>query len=252
VYDSKTFTFLAGPEEERLLLHQGILARSPVFRAMTELPVKESTERTIQLPDDDSSHFRCLIAFLYESDFLTQSEYDLEARGRKATAPQIQSIHRASRYVPRPPRKTLPIDRNETQTADDSHDTTNHSPLATGTEAVAADLAQIYILGDTYQLPALKRRTLEKMGNLVSSSAEGPVPFLHLVTILNDYTPDSDEPYRDVVRVYSPRALDESNEGSSALAQAIIVGGYMCEVRSCLNTSCVPSSMCRRIPKCHP
>jgi len=191
VYGSEVFTILAGPEEERLLVHQGILARSPVFRAMTELPFKESAERTIQLPDDDSSHIRCLIASLYESVFLTQSECDLEAHDKKAAAMQIELIQRASRYVPRRLGKTLSIDPEKTHIADHGHDSTNHSPLAAGKEAVAADLAQIYVLGDKYQLPALKRRTLEKLGNLVSS-AEGPVPFLHLATILNDYIPDSD------------------------------------------------------------
>lgn len=125
------------------------------------------------------------------------------------------------------PRKSIFVNQREAKTAKDTDNKTSHSPLAATKEAIAADLAQIYVLGDKYQLPALKRRTLEKAGKLVAN-AEGPVPFLHLVTILNDYIPDLDACYREFVRMGLQKAVDKSKGGSSAMAQAIITaGGYM-------------------------
>lgn len=53
------------------------------------------------------------------------------------------------------------------------------------------------------------------------------MPFLHLVTILDDYIPDSDDRYWDSVKVYVRKAVDESKGGSRELAKAIIVGGHM-------------------------
>lgn len=65
---------IVGPTQEQLLVHEAILAQSPVSRAMTQLPFIERQERTIRLPDDQASYLRCLVAFLYTSDYTTESE----------------------------------------------------------------------------------------------------------------------------------------------------------------------------------
>lgn len=79
-YASDIFTIIAGPTQEQLLIHEAILGQSPVFRAMTQLPFIEKQERTIRLPDDQASHLRCLVAFLYTSDITTKSEPKYEPR----------------------------------------------------------------------------------------------------------------------------------------------------------------------------
>jgi len=83
-YASDIFTIIAGPTQEQLLIHEAILGQSPVFRAMTQLPFIEKQERTIRLPDDQASHLRCLIAFLYTSDFTTESEPKYEPRDQES------------------------------------------------------------------------------------------------------------------------------------------------------------------------
>lgn len=82
-YASAIFTIIAGPTQEQLLIHEAILGQSPVFRAMTQLPFIEKQERTIRLPDDQASHLRCLVAFLYTSDFATESEPEYEPHAQK-------------------------------------------------------------------------------------------------------------------------------------------------------------------------
>lgn len=77
-YASAIFTIIAGPTQEQLLIHEDILGQSPVFRAMTQLPFIEKQERRIRLPDDHASHLRCLVAFLYTSHFVTESEPEYE------------------------------------------------------------------------------------------------------------------------------------------------------------------------------
>lgn len=84
-YASKTFTIVAGPEEERFLVHEDILSQSPVFRAMVEQPFKEKEERTIRLPEVPT-HVRYMISFLYTSVFTTQTERDLENGGEERPA----------------------------------------------------------------------------------------------------------------------------------------------------------------------
>jgi len=81
-YASDIFTIIAGPTQEQLLIHEAILGQSPVFRAMTQLPFIEKQERTIRLPDDQASHLRCLVAFLYTSNFTTESEPEYEPHGQ--------------------------------------------------------------------------------------------------------------------------------------------------------------------------
>lgn len=51
---------------------------------MTQLPFIEKQERTIRLPDDQASHLRCLVAFLYTSDFTTESEPNYEPRDQES------------------------------------------------------------------------------------------------------------------------------------------------------------------------
>jgi hypothetical protein len=51
---------------------------------MTQLPFIEKQERTIRLPDDKASHLRCLVAFLYTSDFATESEPKYEPRDQES------------------------------------------------------------------------------------------------------------------------------------------------------------------------
>jgi len=98
----------------------------------------------------------------------------------------------------------------------------------TGKEAVTKELAQVYVLGDKYQLPELKRRTLEKLGELVS--IEGyPLQFLGFLTIFIGSVPDPDDPFWFFVQngLRQAAIVAENRETMGEIVNSIIERGYL-------------------------
>ena len=72
--DSLLFKVLAGPQEQRFMVHEDILHQSPVLRAMTRLPFKEKKERILRFPEADPAHVDCLLRFFYSGVFVSREE----------------------------------------------------------------------------------------------------------------------------------------------------------------------------------
>lgn len=100
--------------------------------------------------------------------------------------------------------------------------------LLSGKEAVAQQLAQIYVLGDKYQLPELKCRTLEKLDNLVSIAGH-PLQFLSFLTIFIGSVPDPDDHFWFFVQagLLEAAIVAEERETKGEIVDAIIECGYL-------------------------
>lgn len=219
------FTLLAGPTEERILVHEAVLAGSPVFRAMTGLPFKEKEEQVIRLPDDEPSHIRCVVALLYTGDFSTPSECDHQA----------QDVKHSHNEGEGPSSKCVRIVREDGvwKIVPDLETSVPDANVQTGTElfskaerAIAEDLAQIFMLGDKYQLPELKRCALRKLDKWFEA-AKHPMHFLHLVTILNLHIPESDSQFRNFVQTNLQKGLPQSRDKHTAVMRSVIENGFM-------------------------
>lgn len=90
------------------------------------------------------------------------------------------------------------------------------------------ELAQIYVLGDKYQLPELKSRTLEKLDILVP--IEGyPLRFLSFLTIFIRSVPDPDDQFWFFVQSGLAEAATLAEEGGTKgeIVDAMIECGYL-------------------------
>jgi len=99
--------------------------------------------------------------------------------------------------------------------------------VLTGKEAVAQELAQIYVLGDKYQLPELKCRTLEKLDDLVS--LEGcPLQFLCFLTIFIGSVRDPDDDFWFFVQrgLQEAATVAEQKETKGEMVDSMIECGY--------------------------
>lgn len=98
----------------------------------------------------------------------------------------------------------------------------------TGDEAVAQELAQIYVLGDKYQLPELKRRTLEKLDDLVSFQGY-PLQFLNFLTIFIGSVPDPDDDSWFFVQrgLQEAATVAEQRETKGEMVDSMIECGYL-------------------------
>ena len=103
---------------------------------------------------------------------------------------------------------------------------TSTEPLTDAEQAVAEDLTQIFVLGDKYQLPALRCRTLKKLANLIPVLGY-PVRFLYLVTILDLYIPELDEQFRAFVQANLKRAIAIAGRKKGEMVNSVIESGYM-------------------------
>ena len=219
------FTLLAGPNEERILVHEAVLAGSPVFRAMTGLPFKEKEEQVIRLPDDEPSHIRCVVAFLYTGGFDTQSECDHQA----------QDVKDSNKEKEEPSSKCVRIMREDGvyKIVPDLETSVPEAFFQTGTElfskaeqAIAEDLAQIFMLGDKYQLPQLGRCALQKLDKMFET-AKYPIHFLHLVTILNLHIPESNSQFRDFVQINLRKGVPQTRDLQETVMKSVIENGIM-------------------------
>ena len=70
LYGSPVFTLVIGPSEDQLLVHQSVLARSPVLKSMCSEQFQEGQARVIKFPSENKRPFSCLISFLYSDDFI--------------------------------------------------------------------------------------------------------------------------------------------------------------------------------------
>ncbi|KAL8822897.1 MAG: hypothetical protein Q9191_006379, partial [Dirinaria sp. TL-2023a] len=231
-YSSGIFTVIAGQTKERFLVHEAVLAQSPVFHAMTTLPVKEKEERTIQLPVDEASHIRCMIAWLYTKNFYTQSECDLRAKFIKSINERQERLSSSSHNPPTVKHgSSLEAGCDTVSPALDiqEHEDNLHSgtdPLTDAERAVAVDLAQIYVLSDKYLLPRFGDCALAKLGNLVYRP-KYPVRFLHLVAVLNTYIPESDASFRCFVQESLKSAARCATGDKDKIVSSIIENGFM-------------------------
>jgi len=225
------FTLLAGSTEERILVHEAVLAGSPVFRAMTRLPFKEKEEQTIRLPDDEASHVRCLVAFLYTGGFSTQTECDLRGQEDKDTKKEGEGPSSGTgcrrqtgfylskdRILMLAPDLEMPVAAATVQKGTE--------PLTAAERAVAEDLAQIFMLGDKYQLPEVRRCALQKLDKWFEPS-KYPIRLLYLVTILNLHIPESNSQFRIFVQTNLQQGVPRSRDESDRVIKSIIENGFM-------------------------
>lgn len=181
-FTSDIFTIIAGSTEERVLVHTAILAQSPVFHVMTE---EEKEGQTIRLPEDRPSHIRCIIAFLYRNEFYTQSECELQAQRFKSTANPGGGPSSGSSHPSQPSSFSPPMTAQDVKTVlSDANVDAGTEPFTDAEQAVAEDLAQIFMLGNKYQLPGLRFSALNKL-RLYFGPPQRVVRFLHLVIILH-------------------------------------------------------------------
>lgn len=207
------------------MVHEAVLAESPVFGAMTGLPFKEKQERTIRLPDDKASHIRCVVAFLYTGGFRTQSECDLRTQevGNQEEGPPTK-FRRLGSTVNHPSGDRVPTDLKTSGSSVITQPETE--PLTNSERAMAEDLAQIFMLGDKYQLSDLRRCALQKLVWRFTPS-RFPIRFLHLVTILNLHIPESDLRFRKFVQTYLRHGAFRARENAEETVGLIIDNGYM-------------------------
>lgn len=94
----------------------------------------------------------------------------------------------------------------------------------TGKEAIAHDLAQMYTLGDKYQLPALKDCVLDKLTRLVNGY---PLQFLRLITILDSHISDSDDQFWAFVQGGLEQVAADAGDTRDEIVDSIIECGYL-------------------------
>lgn len=219
------FTLLAGPTEERILVHQAVLAGSPVFRAMIGLPFKEKEEQVIRLPEDEPSHIRSVVAFLYTGGFDTHSECDHQA----------QDVKQSNKEGDEPSSKCVRIMREDRvfKIVPDLETSVPDAFFQTGTElfskaerAIAEDLAQIFMLGEKYQLPELERCVLQKLDKWFEA-AKYPIHFLHLVTILNLHMLESNSQFRNWVQTNIRKGVPQTKDLHETVMRSVIENGIM-------------------------
>lgn len=195
---------------------------------MTGLPFREKEEQTIRLPDDKASHIRCIVAFLYTGGFCTQSECDHQAQdvGYQEEGPSSKFRHMGSTV-------NCPSEDRVCVVAQDLKIPESGAVVQPGTEpltnaerAVAEDLAQIFMLGDKYQLSDLRRCALHRPACLFKPS-QFPIRFLHLVTILNLHIPESDPRFRNFVQTFLRHGAFRARRNAERIVQLIIENGYM-------------------------
>jgi len=187
----------------------------------------------ILLPDDKASHMRCAVALLYTGDFRTQSECDLQAQDVKYIRKEEQRLSSKSRrmgprtaYVNKDgvvmitPDQAIPVPNAIVQTEEDL--------LTHAERAVAEDLAQIFMLGDKYQLPGLRCCALQKLDEWFDPSNH-PIRFLHLVIALSLHIPESDSQLRDFVRTYLRKGVPQSRIKKLKVVKSIIENRFMRE-----------------------
>jgi len=198
---------------------------------MTGLPFKEKEEQTIRLPDDKASHVRCMVAFLYTGGFCTQSECDLQAQEGKHSKEVGEGPSSKSRHT-RPTIDYLSQDgvvmigSDPEITVPDPLVQPGKEPLTHAERATAEDLAQIFMLGDKYQLPGLRRCALQKL-EVFFEPSKHPICFLHLVTILSLHIPESDSQFRNFVQKHLRKGVPRSRDKNNRLVDSIIENGFM-------------------------
>ena len=233
LYSSAVFKIIAGPTQEEFLVHEALLAESPVFHAMTTLPFIEKEERIIRLPDDEASHVKCMIAWLYAKNFYTPSECELRAQQFRGRGGSQEDALSSTRRTVFDQCGLFTLATGFVTVSSTSETRPNVEVLGTGTEpltdterAFAVDLAQIYILGDKYQLPGLTDCALTKLASPVFR-VKHPVRFLHLAAVLNLYIPESDARFRSFVQDSLQLAARHTMGSKKKIISSIIENGYM-------------------------
>ena len=62
-------TFLVGPDEVPITVHETHLVKSPVLTRMCQAPFLESSEGVVRMRNDDPVSIGCIVRYLYRDDF---------------------------------------------------------------------------------------------------------------------------------------------------------------------------------------
>lgn len=83
----EVITVLVGSVKRKFLVHTTLMRRSPFFDACLSVPMKESQEGVVKLPEDDPNAFRELTYWLYHGKF----EHDLTGASQATTKKSVQT-----------------------------------------------------------------------------------------------------------------------------------------------------------------
>lgn len=147
---------ISAKDNQTWIVHEAVIAKSPVLARMCQTPMAEAKTRIIKLPDDEPSIFGRVLEYLYCADYSPWTEAPLGNEGR-TFKPRLFAV---GGIVP---------DRD--------------SEL----------LASIYIMADKYQLEQLQELTISKIKLLLTLSDGAYYSMVHKVY---DAIPSSDVCFR--------------------------------------------------------
>lgn len=96
---SKTITLFIGADKTMLSVSQDILCRLPFFRAALQGNFRESSEQTINMPEDEPQDVVALVEFLYTGRYTYPYHADTESTLEKPAAALIEGLYHVGVYA---------------------------------------------------------------------------------------------------------------------------------------------------------
>lgn len=177
---------ISAKDNQTWIVHEAVIAKSPVLARMCQTPMAEAKTRIIKLPDDEPSIFGRVLEYLYCADYSPWTEASLANEGR-TWRPRLSAV---GGIVP---------DRD--------------SEL----------LASVYIMADKYQLEQLQELTISKIKLLHTLSDDA---YYSMVQKVYDAIPSSDVPFRQYfMETAGPRLKSLQAPGLVKVLDKIEAGG---------------------------
>lgn len=96
---SKTITLFIGADKTMLSVSQDILCRLPFFRAALQGNFRESSEQTINMPEDEPQDVVALVEFLYTGRYTYPYHADAESTLEKPAADLMEGLYHVGVYA---------------------------------------------------------------------------------------------------------------------------------------------------------
>lgn len=235
---------------------------------MTEQPFKEKATRIIELPEAIPAYVDCLVRFLYAGQYMSPKELEYRQLDQEAARAWEESANPSPDslggvQVDAWGNAILEAedDADDSDDSDDSEDPDESDDELEGAEEsnifaasaeddletygmdedtddvdgfctreleIGEDLAQVYILGDLYQLPGLRSLTLAKLKDTINTYAN-PIGFFLLLSLLQSSVPESDKELYQWVQeewpVASSQMEHKGDEGHRVLEEYLSLFG---------------------------
>ena len=76
---SETINIFVGNEKKLFIAHRYVLIKLPFFAACLRVPMRENADSTINLPEDDPTHFQHIIRYAYDKTYVPRIAALLDA-----------------------------------------------------------------------------------------------------------------------------------------------------------------------------